>query len=102
MRDRLIELIKQGVNEVPCKDNENIDCTGIACKSCEIGGIADHLIANGVILLPCKEGDILPYDGTDYKIDHWNVLATAFSEDKKLHIFSIEEAEKALKEKENV
>ena len=45
MRDRLIELIKQGQPEYnPLND------------SC-ISNLADHLIANGVILLPCKVGD---------------------------------------------
>jgi hypothetical protein len=39
MRDRLIELlIKSGVTWYPC-------------------GVADHLLANGVIVLPCAVGD---------------------------------------------
>jgi hypothetical protein len=36
---------------------------------CQIGAIAEHLLANGVIVLPCKVGDIiyaLTYDCDDY------------------------------------
>lgn len=56
MREKLIELLKDGGNE----------CSKIFCKDCqyyaEIGKckeniIADHLLANGVIVLPCKVGD---------------------------------------------
>jgi hypothetical protein len=42
MRDRLIELIKQGARGHTFMPTE---------------GIADHLLANGVIVLPCKVGD---------------------------------------------
>lgn len=44
MRERLIELIQDSVN-------------GCARNWAEI--IADYLLANGVIALPCKVGDIL-------------------------------------------
>ena len=44
MRDRLIELIQNAVN-------------GCARNWAEI--IADHLLANGVIVPPCKIGDIV-------------------------------------------
>jgi hypothetical protein len=49
------------------------------------------------IELPCEKGDILQYDGVDYEVDHWNILATSFSKDNHLHIFDVKEAEKALK-----
>ena len=51
------------------------------------------------IELPCVDGDILNFEGVDYKLDHWNVLATAFSttEEKRIHLFSVDSAEKALK-----
>lgn len=49
MKDRLIELIQQSVK-------------GCARNWVEI--IADYLLANGVIVLPCKVGDIV------YCIDH--------------------------------
>ena len=53
MRDKLIDLICQSTN-IGC-----IGCNGDSghCKECE--SIADHLLANGVIVLPCKVGDVL-------------------------------------------
>ena len=51
MIDRLIELLKSDlphfINDVAFWGNEHI------------GELADHLIANGVILPPCKVGDTL-------------------------------------------
>ncbi len=47
--------------------------------------------------LPCKNGDVLIRNGIRCKVDHWNVIATAFTEDEKCRLFGIEEAEKALK-----
>ena len=58
-RDRLIELIKQGENNTPCAENEDIDCTEINCGACVRGGIADYLLANGVIVPPCKVGNTI-------------------------------------------
>ena len=49
------------------------------------------------IELPCDKGDVLQYDGVDYQVNHWNILATSFSKDNKLHLFDIKEAKKALK-----
>ena len=34
--------------------------------------------------LPCKKGDVLIRNGIRFKVDHWNVLATAFTEENKL------------------
>lgn len=56
MRERLIELIQDSVN-------------GCARNWAEI--IADYLLANGVIMLPCKVGDTVYdigdfFDGTPY------------------------------------
>ena len=59
MRERLIELIDEADEE--CKHTKE-------CKSCSGYGkgamcmnyhIADHLLANGVVVLPCKVGDTL-------------------------------------------
>ena len=47
-RDRLIELIKKGVDI-----SRNV--TGLFSW----GDVADYLLANGVIVPPCKVGDIL-------------------------------------------
>ena len=46
MRDRLIELIKDTLQEWECDVSEKT-----------ISEIAEHLIENGVIVLPCKVGD---------------------------------------------
>ena len=64
MRERLIEMIKQ-VYKI-CHDTPH-------CTKCDYAGkgvecfqhhIADHLLANGVIVPPCKVGDVL-YDTYD-------------------------------------
>ena len=55
------------------------------------------------VVLPCKEGAILPPCGREYKADHWNVVLTAFADDetattgKLLELFSVEDAQAALK-----
>lgn len=69
-----------------------------------LGEVASGLIANGCICLPCKKGDKLMYNGIEYTVDHWNILATAFAElDKddlrpRCHLFDIKAAEEALVE----
>lgn len=54
MKDRLIELIKEGKRSFrgfcPNCDNDN-------CENCENAGIADYLLTNGVIVPPCRVGD---------------------------------------------
>lgn len=47
MRDRLIEIIKEA---------KAIEASGIDCKVSD-EYIADHLLAEGVIVPPCKVGD---------------------------------------------
>lgn len=59
MRDRLVELL----NFVQCKAECCSALDGGRCGDldnldrCQIEAIADHLIANGVVLPPCKVGD---------------------------------------------
>lgn len=48
--------------------------------------------------LPCKEGDALERNGELCDVDHWNVIATAFTKDGKLRLFNVEEAKKALRD----
>jgi hypothetical protein len=52
MKDRLIELIR---TTPPTR----LKCVGRAIEKTYItaSGMADHLLANGVIVLPCKVGD---------------------------------------------
>ncbi len=105
MRDRLIELIKHVTS----------------CEKCFDEDIADYLIANGVIVPPCKVGDTVyqvnkirsgHWEGEKYIIDdegEWKIY------EKDFNIFCLnpdgftlwkdifltrEEAEKALKERE--
>ena len=55
------------------------------------------------VVLPCKEGDKLRRDGTEFTADHWNLILTAFSDDKstksgkRVGLFGAKEAEAALK-----
>ena len=58
MRDRLVELL----SIIPCNaESCSAVCDG-RCQEfddldrCQIGQLADHLIANGVIVPPCKVG----------------------------------------------
>lgn len=56
MRDRLIELLN-GFS-LKCFSH----CDGKLhgdCNTCHMGQIADYLIENGVILPPCKVGDVV-------------------------------------------
>ena len=57
MRDRLIVLIERADEE--CKHNKNCeDCSGFGKgEMCMNYHIADYLLANGVIVPPCKVGD---------------------------------------------
>lgn len=66
MRERLIELLLQ-YKEHPEKTCPEYD-TDTPCKGCKYdlgedcditGRFADHLLANGVIVPPCKVGDTL-------------------------------------------
>lgn len=49
--------------------------------------------------LPCKKGDALIRKGIRCKVAHWNVIATAFTQDEKCRLFGLEEAEKALEDR---
>ena len=113
MRDRLIELL-------------NTDMSG--CNGDYAEEMADYLIANGFILPPCKVGDKV-YKITRNKVKECDVVFIGISADEKCSYFNFvenyadgtfyksysmvfdvigktvfltkEEAEKALKEKEN-
>ena len=67
-RDRLIELIKQAEKCPPEYDGEERDTSSVFhCEGCQYAEttdcvaerIADYLLANGVIVPPCKVGDIV-------------------------------------------
>ena len=69
MRDRLIELIKETRCEKDCDGFQNIE----TCKACTAyekhAKSADHLLANGVIVLPCKVGDKVYIKNREITID---------------------------------
>ena len=58
-RDRLIELLKDQNCQSPMICDEK--CKYAHSKSCYEERIADHLLANGVIVPPCKVGDTVYY-----------------------------------------
>lgn len=61
MKDRLVELLKQrSCVYVPC-DNECGGCKNVEMYDDSIESIADHLLAEGVIVPPCKVGDTVYY-----------------------------------------
>ena len=57
MRDRLIELIS-GAESV-----EDITVEPVACNR-----LANYLLENGVIVPPCKVGDIVKHDAIYYRV----------------------------------
>lgn len=63
MRDRLIELIHQaGVICISRMRKQCEGCTGLGKGAyCVAHHIADHFLANGVIVPPCKVGDTVYY-----------------------------------------
>lgn len=66
MRDRLIELIGSKVCKgysLTCDEYDPHTCSNCYVNNCEIGSLADHLLANGVIVPPCKVED------TVYQVD---------------------------------
>lgn len=73
-REKLIELI---VNAKPYDSYECTICTkdDVACECCGAEKLADYLLANGIIVPPCKVGDKVyewDYDfetDTDYVIE---------------------------------
>lgn len=84
MRDRLIELINQDNCPSPYICDER--CKYSRLEQCIGDRLADHLIANGVILPPCKVGETLYLVQVDYKGNYnfSNCLV-----DSKITMFSI-------------
>lgn len=59
-RERLIELIGSKVCEAydsNCDEWQPHSCEKCYANDCRIGDLADYLLANGVIVPPCKVGD---------------------------------------------
>ena len=69
----------------------------ICAKLPNVEKLADYLMKNGVIVLPCQAGEKLLRRGLEYTLDHWNILATAYHENQT-SLFTLEDAERALRE----
>jgi hypothetical protein len=119
MHERLFELIKQADKKCgstkKCEDCSAVD-KGDEPDDCVRYNIADHLLANGVIVPPCKAGDtvytilrgeIFCYTVLEYGVrgkgdfvyaeNDRNFLDFPFAELGKTVFFTREEAEQALK-----
>lgn len=77
MRDRLIELCKSYVHDChnPC-EKELASCT-----NCVYEQLADYLLDNGVIVPPCKVGDILYYIPFGSTITKWEIRSIEIIQD---------------------
>lgn len=59
MRERLVELLqKRSCFHSKCR-NSCSKCDGIPINDDDIGKLADCLLANGVVVPPCKVGDMV-------------------------------------------
>ena len=58
-RDRLIELIVQANQNCSNKDCAECEYLNESDQMCDTYNIADYLLANGVIVPPCKVGDMV-------------------------------------------
>ena len=122
MRDRLIALLEQIATQTD--DDACRGCEG-DCVRCAYENVADYLLANGVIVLPCKVRDTVfmiqdgkIYDGT-VRFLRWEshkdrgvrsdmlanptpyfAIGASFDDFGKTVFLTKEEAEQALKERE--
>lgn len=81
MRDRLVEILLQKTchySDIPC-DNECGVCGNIELYRSDIEKLADHLIANGVIIPPCKIDDDIWVLKGDIK-NGWETLKPTHAE----------------------
>ena len=74
MRDRLIELVKQKSCRYAHCDGECGECKNSEIFDDSIESIADHLLANGVIVPPCKVGDTVYYIEGAYYNSKWQTV----------------------------
>lgn len=59
MRDRLVEMLqKRSCFHSKCR-NSCSKCDGIPINDDDIDNLADYLLANSVVVLPCKVGDMV-------------------------------------------
>lgn len=83
MRDRLLELIFQG--DKKCSEQDCRDCKHHGNEFCGFEHIADYLIENGVVILPCRVGDSIFRVGND-EIWEWLIERIEIYEDEVVFI----------------
>ena len=65
MRDRLIKILQAYKRQI---------CDGLVAKLPDVEALADHLLANGVIVPPCKVGQKVYYHSDHFKIKNPKAL----------------------------
>ena len=83
MRDRLIELLQKRscfYNKSKCNARCS-NCDYVTIDDNDIGKLADHLLANGVIHIPCKIGDIV-YQTDGLRIYELTILDISLRKNK--------------------
>lgn len=60
-REKLIELLMETYHLspllMPCNAENGGSCDLTSCEKCRAKDVADHLLANGVVVLPCRCGE---------------------------------------------
>lgn len=72
MRERLVKLIKHDncISPATCSSK----CKYVDSDDCHAERLADYLLANGVIVPPCKVGDIVYLIGLDGTINEYSAV----------------------------
>ena len=98
-------LPKDKADEIALKLMRLADLESL-CSYVRLRELAEADKDGRLVVLPFSDADDVEMqrDGITYKSDHWNILLTAFADDyltlsgRKLGLFSVKEAEKALEE----
>lgn len=103
MRERLIQLLSDEICPSPLLCDKN--CKYAHSGNCYADRVADHLLANGVILPPCKVGDVVyvvkPYFSfiQEYQVRgyHLGEFPTLNGHKRKSYLICYHKASSALK-----
>ena len=66
-REKLIYLLEPIMSGLAC-EHESSSCEMMDCRMCQAIHLADHLIANNVVVLPCPVGTMV-YQIRNTKVD---------------------------------
>jgi hypothetical protein len=80
MRDRLFALINEAKDEYPTIPSVN------CCKPTFAYYLAGHLLTNGVIVPPCKVGDVV-YSPRENSILEQNVISIEIEKDSHVRVY---------------